>query len=147
MKAKIAILPGDGVGPEIVAEAVKVLDAVARRFGHDFEMMELPVGGAAYDTCGDCLPENTGVLQDLPHCLLNCLLRNASAAADPQSDRPRNQVKSALTVLRTFSPGDNNVRLAPVRCPLDSLTVSIHFVFRLRCFPDFSCRNSPDAAV
>ena len=59
MKAKIAILPGDGVGPEIVAEAVKVLDAVARRFGHDFEMMELPVGGAAYDTCGDCLPETT----------------------------------------------------------------------------------------
>ena len=59
MKAKIAILPGDGVGPEIVAEAVKVLDAVARRFGHDFEMMELPVGEAAYDTCGDCLPETT----------------------------------------------------------------------------------------
>ena len=59
MKAKIAILPGDGVGPEIVAEAVKVLDAVARRFGHDFELLELPVGGAAYDTCGDCLPETT----------------------------------------------------------------------------------------
>ena len=59
MKAKIAILPGDGVGPEIVAEAVKVLEAVARRFGHDFEMTEHPVGGAAYDRCGDCLPETT----------------------------------------------------------------------------------------
>ena len=59
MKAKIAILPGDGVGPEIVAEAVKALDAVARRFGHDFEMTEHPVGGAAYDMCGDCLPGTT----------------------------------------------------------------------------------------
>ena len=59
MKAKIAILPGDGVGPEIVAEAVNVLNAVAHRFGHDFEMTEHPVGGAAYDTCGDCLPDTT----------------------------------------------------------------------------------------
>ena len=59
MKAKIAILPGDGVGPEIVAEALKVLGAVARRFGHDFEMTEHPVGGAAYDLCGDCLPAAT----------------------------------------------------------------------------------------
>ncbi len=59
MKAKIVILPGDGVGPEIVAEAVKVLDAVAHRFGHDFEMTEHPVGGAAYDTYGDCLPDTT----------------------------------------------------------------------------------------
>lgn len=59
MNAKIAVLPGDGVGPEIVAEAVKALNAVARRFGHHFEMVEHPVGGAAHDMCGDCLPEET----------------------------------------------------------------------------------------
>ena len=59
MKAKIAILPGDGIGPEIVAEAVKALTAVSRRFGHDFEMTLHPVGGAAYDSCGDCLPDAT----------------------------------------------------------------------------------------
>lgn len=59
MKTKIAVLPGDGIGPEIVAEAVKALRAVARRFGHDFEMTECPVGGSAYDMCGDCLPETT----------------------------------------------------------------------------------------
>lgn len=59
MNAKIAILPGDGVGPEIVAEAVKVLNAVAQRFGHHFEMVEHPIGGAAYDLCGDCLPSET----------------------------------------------------------------------------------------
>lgn len=51
---KIAILPGDGIGPEIVAEAVKVLKAVG-----DFEFDERLVGGAAYDTVGDCLPDAT----------------------------------------------------------------------------------------
>ena len=59
MKAKIAVLPGDGIGPEIVAEAVKVLRAIERRFGHSFELTEWPVGGAAYDQYGDCLPEAT----------------------------------------------------------------------------------------
>ena len=59
MKANIVLLPGDGVGPEIVAEAAKALKAVATRFGHDFEMTEHPVGGAAHDLCGDCLPDAT----------------------------------------------------------------------------------------
>ena len=59
MKANIVLLPGDGVGPEIVAEAVKVLKAVATLFGHDFEMTEHPVGGVAHDLCGDCLPDAT----------------------------------------------------------------------------------------
>ncbi len=59
MDVEIAVLPGDGIGPEIVAEAVKVLCAVARRFGHRFEMKEYAVGGAAYDRCGDCLPDET----------------------------------------------------------------------------------------
>ena len=59
MEVQIAVLPGDGIGPEIVAEAVKVLRAVEHRFGHRFEMKECPVGGAAYDLCGDCLPDET----------------------------------------------------------------------------------------
>ena len=59
MKTKIAVLPGDGIGPEIVTEAVKVLRVVENRFGHCFKMIECPVGGAAYDLCGDCLPDET----------------------------------------------------------------------------------------
>jgi len=59
MKARIAVLPGDGVGPETTAQAVKALRAIAERFGHVFELEEHPVGGAAYDICGDCLPETT----------------------------------------------------------------------------------------
>ncbi len=52
---KIAILPGDGIGPEITAEAVKVLDAL----GLKFEMETAPVGGAAYEASGHPLPEAT----------------------------------------------------------------------------------------
>ncbi len=59
MKKTIAVLAGDGIGPEIVAEAVKVLRAVAAAYGHDFIFDEQPVGGAAYDAVGDCLPDAT----------------------------------------------------------------------------------------
>ena len=52
---KIAVLPGDGIGPEIVAEAVKVLNAL----GESFEMEEAPVGGAGYEAKGHPLPEDT----------------------------------------------------------------------------------------
>ena len=52
---KIAVLPGDGIGPEIVAEAVKVLNAL----GESFEMETAPVGGAGYEAKGHPLPDDT----------------------------------------------------------------------------------------
>jgi len=52
---KIAVLPGDGIGPEIVKEAIKVLDAL----GEKFEMEEAPVGGAGYEAKGHPLPDST----------------------------------------------------------------------------------------
>jgi 3-isopropylmalate dehydrogenase len=59
VKALIAILPGDGVGPEVVAEGVRCLQAIARRFGHEIELREALVGGAALDASGDPLPDAT----------------------------------------------------------------------------------------
>ncbi|MGE5415274.1 MAG: 3-isopropylmalate dehydrogenase [Acidobacteriota bacterium] len=56
---KIAVLPGDGIGVEIVPEAVKVLQTVGDKFGHKFEFEEALVGGAAYDATGHPLPEAT----------------------------------------------------------------------------------------
>lgn len=56
---KIAVLPGDGIGPEITVQAVRVLEAVARRFGHEFEFTEGLIGGAAYDAAGHPLPPET----------------------------------------------------------------------------------------
>src|SRR5512139_3906779 len=55
---KIAVLPGDGIGPEIVAQAVKVLE-VLRADGAKIEMETAPIGGAGYDAAGDPLPEAT----------------------------------------------------------------------------------------
>jgi len=59
MEARITVLPGDGVGPEVTAEAVACLQAVAERFGHQFHFQEALIGGAAVEATGDPLPEAT----------------------------------------------------------------------------------------
>ena len=59
MNKTIAVLPGDGIGPETTGEAVKVLAAVAEKFGHSFETRECLVGGAAIDAVGVALPPET----------------------------------------------------------------------------------------
>jgi 3-isopropylmalate dehydrogenase len=59
MQAKITILPGDGIGPEVVAEGVKLLQAVAAQFGHTFEFTECLIGGIAIDQTGNPLPDAT----------------------------------------------------------------------------------------
>jgi 3-isopropylmalate dehydrogenase len=56
---KIALIKGDGIGPEIIDEAVKVLDAVASYSGFSFQYNELLMGGCAYDITGDPLPQET----------------------------------------------------------------------------------------
>jgi len=58
-KYKIALIKGDGIGPEIIDEASKVLDAVASCFDFDFEYEEVLMGGCAYDATGDPLPQET----------------------------------------------------------------------------------------
>ena len=59
MKAHIAVIAGDGIGPEVTAEAVRVLEAVAKRANHSIELTPAAFGGAAIDLCGDPLPEAT----------------------------------------------------------------------------------------
>ena len=56
---KIALLPGDGIGPEIIAEALKVLKAVSKKTGVDFEFTEGLIGGAAIDATGGPFPDAT----------------------------------------------------------------------------------------
>jgi len=59
MKARIAVLGGDGIGPEVTAEAVRLLEAVASGYGHEFEFVEALIGGAAIDASGSPLPPRT----------------------------------------------------------------------------------------
>ena len=58
-KYTIALLPGDGIGPEVIKEAVKVLRSLGKSFGLELILNEMPVGGAAYETEGHPLPINT----------------------------------------------------------------------------------------
>ena len=59
MRAVVAVLPGDGIGPEVVAQATEVLAAVAKRWGHVFVTREAPIGGIAIDQTGSALPLET----------------------------------------------------------------------------------------
>ena len=57
MNAKIVLIPGDGIGPEIVGEAKKVLEHVAARYGHTFSFTEIDMGGCSIDKYGEPLTD------------------------------------------------------------------------------------------
>ena len=59
MKLKIAVLSGDGIGPEIMKQGVAVMDAIAAKFNHVFTYEEALVGACAIDAVGDPYPEST----------------------------------------------------------------------------------------
>ena len=59
MEKNIAVIKGDGIGPEIVTEAMKVLDKVAAKFGHKFNYEQLLMGGCSIDANGVPLTDET----------------------------------------------------------------------------------------
>ena len=59
MNYKIALIRGDGIGPEVVGEAVKVMDAVGEKFGHTFTYTDVLMGGCAIDAVGKSYPDGT----------------------------------------------------------------------------------------
>ena len=59
MNYNIAVVEGDGIGPEVVAEAIKVLDKVGEKYGHTFVYQTVLAGGSAIDAVGECLPGET----------------------------------------------------------------------------------------
>ena len=59
MNYKIALVPGDGIGPDVVAEAVRVMDQIGAKYGHQFDYSTVLAGGAAIDAVGECLPQKT----------------------------------------------------------------------------------------
>jgi len=87
MEARIAVLPGDGIGPEVVAEAVKVLRRVAEVYGHSFEFEEGLVGGIALDETGEPLPAETLALCRRSDAVL------LGAVGGPKWDDPRAPVR------------------------------------------------------
>lgn len=59
MNYKIALIRGDGIGPEVVGEAVKIMEAVGEKFGHSFSFVDVLMGGCAIDAVGKSYPDGT----------------------------------------------------------------------------------------
>ena len=59
MEYNIAVVRGDGIGPEVISEAIKVLNAVGEKYGHTFHYEYVFAGGEAIDETGRCLPDET----------------------------------------------------------------------------------------
>ena len=87
MKFALAVLPGDGVGPEVVAEAVKVMQAVGRGSGHDFVLNYGDIGGAAIDKHGVALTQETLKMCKRCHAVL------LGAVGGPKWDDPLARVR------------------------------------------------------
>lgn len=87
MEYSIAVLPGDGIGPEVMAEGVKVLEAVGRRFGHTFKTSFGRIGGNAIDDFGTPLPDETLALCQRADAIL------FGAVGGPRWDDPRAKVR------------------------------------------------------
>lgn len=115
---KILVLPGDGIGPEVVESAKNILDVCARRFGFQVAFTEAIVGGAAIDTFHTALPDGALHLAQASDAVL------LGAVGGPRWDNPRATVRpeQALLGLRTGLGLFANLR--PVRV-MPELLVSL----------------------
>lgn len=87
MEVSIAVLSGDGIGPEVVSESVKVLEAISYKFGHTFKLGSGPIGGNAIDTHGSALPDETLSICNESDAIL------FGAVGGPKWDDPSNNVR------------------------------------------------------
>ena len=121
MKFKIALIRGDGIGPEIVNEAVAVIDRVGEKFGHTFEYVNVLMGGCATDATGKSYPDGTAEL--CRSC--DAVLLGAVGGPKWGSDKPAEQrPETALLAIRKDLGLYANLRPAALRpaladaCPL-----------------------------
>lgn len=108
MEARIVTLPGDGIGVEVVAEGVKVLQAVAKRYGHKFMFENHLVGACAIDATGKPLPDET---------LTACQRADAAllgAVGDPRYDDPSLPVRPEFGLMALRKELDLYANLRPV---------------------------------
>ncbi len=98
MEKKIAVVRGDGIGPEIVGEALKVLHAIEQKYNHHFILDEVLAGGCAIDATGECLPQ-----QSIDQLLASdSVLLGAVGGPKYDSQPPQNRPEKALLRIRSL---------------------------------------------
>ena len=110
MKAHIALLPGDGIGPEVTAEAVLCLKAVGARYGHEWRLDEAPVGAVAMDATGMPLPPATLALAKTADAVL------FGAIGAPRYSDPALKVRPEQGILQLRQELGLFANLRPVTC-------------------------------
>jgi 3-isopropylmalate dehydrogenase len=105
----IVVAPGDGIGPEVIEEAVKVLDRVSGRFGHEFQYQEVLVGGAAIEKLGTALTEETLEAARRARAVL------FGAVGGPKWDDPKAKVRPEQAILGLRKGLGLFANLRPVR--------------------------------
>ena len=124
MKALIAVLAGDGIGGEVTDEAVRVLTAVAARFGHAFEFQPALLGGAAIDATGQALPAATLALARRADAILLGAVGGPKWSAPDALVRPEQgllQLRQALGLfanLRPVVPHPAVLHASPIKADL-----------------------------
>ena len=98
MKYNITLLPGDGIGPETVAQAKRVLLAIGEKFGHEFNFKEELIGGAAIDATGDPLPQET-----VDSCLSSQAVLLGSVGGPKWDDCPRRPEAALLGIRKAMN--------------------------------------------
>ncbi|WP_251231176.1 3-isopropylmalate dehydrogenase [Adlercreutzia aquisgranensis] len=105
---KICLLPGDGIGPEIIAEGCKVLDAVGRKYGVSFDYTEALLGGCAIDATGSAFPDETlAAAQAADAVLLAAVGGPKWDTTDPEKPRPEQGllgIRKALGLYTNLRP-------------------------------------------
>lgn len=115
MDYKIALIRGDGIGPEVVEEAVKVMETVGSKFGHTFEYVDVMLGGCAIDAVGKSYPDGTA-----EKCK-SCDAVLLGAVGGPKwghSSDPEQRPETALLRIRKDLGLYANLRPATLRAPL-----------------------------
>ncbi len=109
MQFNLAVLPGDGVGPEVTLEAIKVLQATGKRFGHSFNLHYELIGGVAIDETGEALPKAT---------LKTCRSSDAvllGAVGGPKWDDPKARIRPEDGLLALRKKLELFANLRPVK--------------------------------
>lgn len=109
MKAKFAVLPGDGIGPEVMQAAIAVLERVASKFGHEFSFEEALVGGIAIDKTGNPLPDETIKVAEQSNAIL------LAAVGGPKWDNPNAAVRPEQGLLKIRRHFELFANLRPVK--------------------------------